>query len=241
MKRVISAALFTALAGTWAARAEFIDHVAACRQWGQISLGVFARIKTQYDPSPARGASQEKGEEDQARAAGWNDENIRHLRIIVAEAKSGRWTTLEDFSKHTVDDCEAAWKSSSTAEQRATEATEVQRRTAQARDTANEGVVKAQRVTLCSQYMGVASQLIAIQHSGQSYQNAANWASAQAYGTAGQVFRYSQENADAFIALAAAVYFARDKYGSDDRLFVRRSFDDCVAGQLMDAGEPAQQ
>jgi hypothetical protein len=63
----------------------------------------------------------------------------------------------------------------------------------------------------------------------------ANAQGVKAYGPDGQLLRYSEENANYFMMLAAAVYFARDKYGTNDQTFMARAFDGCMRGQLLDA------
>jgi hypothetical protein len=77
-------------------------------------------------------------------------------------------------------------------------------------------------------------ELIALQRTGASYKRAAEVAASKAYGPGGQVL-HSEENADYFMMLAAAVYFERDKYGTNDQTFMARAVNGCMHGELLDA------
>jgi hypothetical protein len=217
------------------ARAEFIDHEAGCRQWQQIAIRIYAQYEAKYKTIWFAMRSQAHDEEAQARALGWNEDYIKHLLMIVSNAQSGRWTTLDQFANDEYSTCMTNWQAISTPEERAAEAKEIARRKTVAATAQEATMERERRVSTCTQYESVAWHLIGLQHSGASYKSAAEWAASAAYGPSGQVLRFSEENANAFIALAAAVYFARDKYGQNDQVFAQRALDGCVRGELLDA------
>lgn len=99
----------------------------------------------------------------------------------------------------------------------------------------NAAAPSPEHVTACVHYKAVAAQIIVVKNSGASYEYAANWAADKAYGPHGEAYRNSEDNAHAYMMLAAAVYFARDKYGTGDAVFVQQAYDRCLRGELLDA------
>jgi|GEM_PF-3956561 len=231
--------LFVALLFFWttcpASAQKPISHPTICREWGNVAMGVFARYHTKYRNIFALLASQARNEEAEARSLGWPEENIRHLLDIVSNAQSGKWNDVEKFGEDEFNECIQRWKASTTPEQREAENKAVKAYNAEV--IANDEKIKANiaRTTVCREYQSVAVQLIALQRSGTSYQRAAEIAASKAYGPGGQAFIHSEENADYFMMLAAAVYFARDKYGASDQTFIARAFEGCMRGELLDA------
>lgn len=236
---VIRRSVVTALAGfafaaigAHQARAQFIDHEGGCRQWERIAHQIYANYQTKYKSLWSLGRSQAADVEAEARAKDWNEDYIKHLLLIVSDAASGEFASMEQIGLHVFSRCMATWRLNSTAEQRAAEAKEVHRRRSEAIATEEKRLADGKRAMACSEYQGMAWQIIALQRSGMTYQQAANWAAGKAYGPDGQVLRFSEANGNAYMALAAAVYFARVKYGKSDQAFARRAYEGCMRGEL---------
>jgi hypothetical protein len=233
--RLISALILAAAA--FPAKAQVTSHPTICRNWGNLAMGVYARYQTKYKTVFALLASQARDEEADARSKGWSEENIRHLLKIVSNAQSGQWNDLNKFGEDEFNDCIAQWKAISTPEERAVEDKAVARYNAEVTATNEKNMAHVARTLTCQQYQHVAIDIIALQHTGASYQRAAEVAASKAYGPGGQVLRYSEENADYFMMLAAAVYFARGKYGTNDQAFMARAFEGCVRGEFLNASK----
>jgi hypothetical protein len=220
------------------ARAQFIDHQGGCRQWEQIGQRIYADYHTKYKTILSLGRSQASDLEADARARGWNEDYINHLLMIASDVASGQFNNMEQLGTHVFNRCIAAWQAMSTPEQRTAEAREADKRRAEKIMAEEKRLADGRRAMTCSEYQGMAWQLIGMQRSGMTYQQAGNWAASKAYGPGGQAHRFSEDNANSFMALAAAVYFARDKYGESDQAFATRAFEGCMRGELLDASQP---
>lgn len=212
-----------------------ISHPTICREWGNVAMGVYARYQTKYKTVFALLASQARDEEADARSKGWPEANVNHLLEIVSNAQSGRWSDVQKFGEDEFNDCIQRWKATTTPEQRAAEDKAVEGYNAGVIANNEKIEANAARTATCQQYQSVAIELITLQRTGASYKRAAEVAASKAYGPGGEVLRYSEENADYFMMLAAAVYFARDKYGTNDQTFMARAFEGCMRGALLDA------
>jgi hypothetical protein len=212
-----------------------ISHPTICREWGNVAMGVYARYQTKYRTVFALLASQARDEEADAHSKGWSETNVRLLLEIVSNAQSGRWSNVEKFGEDEFNDCIQRWKATTTPEQRAAEGKAVEAYNAGVIANKEKFEANVARTATCQQYQSVAIELITLQRTGVSYKRAAEVAASKAYGPGGQVLRHSEENADYFMMLAAAVYFARDKYGMNDQTFMARAFNGCMRGELLDA------
>ncbi|UVO35839.1 hypothetical protein KUL72_31700 [Bradyrhizobium arachidis] len=180
-------------------------------------------------------ASQARDEAADARSKGWPEANVEHLLEIVSNAQSGRWSDVEKFSEDEFNDCIQRWKKTTTPEQRAAEDKAVAIYNAGVIANNEKIETNAAHTAACQQYQSVAIEIIGLQRAGVSYKRAAEVAASRAYGPDGQVLRNSEENANYFVMLVAAVYFARDKYGTSDQTFMARAFQGCMQGELLDA------
>jgi hypothetical protein len=230
-------AAFVTLMASAPAGAQVTSHPTICRNWGNLAMGVYARYQTKYKTVFALLTSQAHDEEADARRQGWTEENIKHLLMIVSNAQSGQWNDVNKFGEDEFNGCIAQWNASSTPEQRAAEDKAVARHNAEVTAASEKNMAQVSRTQTCQQYQRVAIDIMTLHRTGASYQRAAEVAASKAYGPGGQVLRYSEENADYFMMLAAAVYFARDKYGTDDQTFMARAFDGCMRGEFLNASK----
>lgn len=228
-------AFFSILATCPAIAQKPISHPTICREWGNVAMGVYARYQTKYKTVFALLASQAHDEEADARSKGWPEANVKHLLEVVSNAQSSRWSDVQKFGEDEFNDCIQRWKATTTPEQRAAEDKAVEAYNAAVIANNEKIEATAARTAACHQYQSVATELISLQRTGASYKRAAEVAASKAYGPGGEVLRYSEENANYFMMLAAAVYFARDKYGANDQTFMARAFEDCIRGELLDA------
>jgi hypothetical protein len=236
-KRLRLIAAFILATVAFPAKAQVTSHPTICRNWGNLAMGVYARYQTKYKTVFALLASQARDEGADARSKGWSEENIKHLLMIVSNAQSGQWNDVNKFGEDEFNDCIAQWKASSTPEERAAEDIAVARHNAEITAANEKNMAQVARTQTCQQYQRVAIDIITLHRTGASYQHAAEVAASKAYGPGGQVLRYSEENADYFMMLAAAVYFARDKYGTNDQTFMARAFDGCMRGEFLNASK----
>jgi hypothetical protein len=237
IKRLGLTAVLIIVTATVPAKAQVTSHPTICRNWGNLAMGVYARYQTKYKTVFALLASQARDEEADARRQGWTEDNIKHLLVIVSNAQSGRWNDVGKFGEDEFNDCIAQWRAISTPEERAAEDKAVARHNAEVTASQETATAQAARTQTCQQYQRVAIDIITLHRTGASYQRAAEVAASKAYGPGGQMLRYSEENANYFMMLAAAVYFARDKYGTDDQAFMARAFEGCMRGEFLNASK----
>lgn len=232
--RAIICALFI-MFPTIASAAPFIDHNQACADWTDVAIREYATYKTKYNSTFYFGPSQENVEVAAAKARGWTAESIASLKDLIAEAQNGKWQTLDSFSRYIHDRCLSNWRATTTQAQREAEVSTISSQ--RAADQANGERIqeKIRHDSACRQYQMMARQIFAYKNNGYSYDEASRKAAEAAYGPGGIALQFSEQNADAYMMLAAAIYFEPQKYGKTDNEIIQKALDLCMAGKLLDA------
>jgi len=89
----------------------------------------------------------------------------------------------------------------------------------------------AERQSACSEYQILAAQIADMKASGTPFEVTTKWASDQAYGPSGQVFRWSQNTETLALHLVGAAYFGNGLYGKTPQEFDLYAYKICMQGK----------